>query len=208
MKGRTLSRILLANLVAALALLSPRALPVADALSQATETPTTFAVIGDYGVDNGNEPRWQTSWRPGVPPSSSRPAMTITRSRGDGDRQIRRVHRRLLRRMAQRHRHDGDALPGGTSRRSTPSFPLWGTTITATLPRRPIPTSPTSPYPASVSPTPRATSATTTSWRAGPLLRAQLQHAGAGGTSSTSRQAQVATARNWPRPHPPWNIVY
>ena len=55
MGRRACSRILLASLFASLALLPRSALPVADSTAQAASIPVTFAVIGDYGVDNADE---------------------------------------------------------------------------------------------------------------------------------------------------------
>jgi len=67
MGSRTLSRILLASLLAGLASFLGSALPVADAAQRTADAPLTFAVIGDYGMDDDNERRVAElvdSWNP------------------------------------------------------------------------------------------------------------------------------------------------
>ena len=204
--------VVLTALLAGLVCFPAGAVAGTQTLPQVAATPTTFASSATTAWTTRTRPPSPSlvaSWNPAVRDRHRR--RLLLASRRDGDRQVRRVHRRLLRRVAQRHHHDGDALPGGLAPVNA-FFPRWATTTTATPPPSP------DTY-LTYFTLPGAGFANTLGQRAllrlrrgaGPLLRAQLQHAGARrhqqhvqpGASGCSAQLAASTSRLERRLRPP-----
>ena len=133
----------------------------------ASATATIFAVIGDYGMDDGNEAavaKLVTSWRPAYVITTGDDYYSPAGGTGTGkyDESTGAYYGAWLKDITT----TGKRLPGRDWLRSTRSSPLSATMTTVRLLPDPRPTSSTSTCPAPASPTAPVTSGTTISWRA------------------------------------------